>query len=989
MKRLIIFILMIISSFTLISCETSVNDLKFTQSEYLLKSGEAVSIIDAPIGVNYEILNNEYSGLNINSTTGVITFDSTIPNYSQILVVAKYENIVSVPCVVTLYYTYENSEVNFTNRSDYIVNNEYIAATSSLNYAVQYYLKNEVTGISIDKDSGKVSFSPLVENNTIFTVVADSHGSKTEKTFIAMTEGFVNCEVTRQALSKTEKTVPAIYPLDFSSSEINGEDGFVTVLNSTNEKLDEKYYTYNKSKEQLEIDPSYVDLLTYGDSTIKIVTKRNTINVTLSVVTKFIYTPEDLASIDDSVEALSGYYILMKDIDLTDYLSPSGEGYNDGKGWTPIGSYVDTLDTSIATEYSFKGTFDGNGHVISGLYSNRKDTASFNAGLFGYTTSTSTIRNLGVVGSLKVSSYSGGLVGSNSGVIENCFADVDMDVSSGEAVYRYVGGFVGNNFGTISNCYSLGEVVSDTEFARFAGSNQGSIINCYTYKNDFSSAIVGAGYPAEGSKIFNDLSEMKSFDYSNVFDSTNWSFNENDIPTLNETLSNFNVRAISFNLESKYINVNEKLYLDVNIYPTNLKDEYINDVYYEISGDGAYLIGNYVISDNKASTFTITAKLNIGGILYTDSITVSVIKKIESISFDTDITSLEVGKSYLLEANGYPTDSNESITYHLGAKYYGISIENNILTIDPEYNLTETITIYAMSESGVKSNVLDLNIIKHNTLGSSPVVIFNGENKDITCQFDASLDLTNMKVTLFGKEVDYTVTNNLVTISKTTITKYLDFKCRFTFTLNNGSVYALDAYYLSRENFENYEFGNDVIFINSVEDYFNYFNADPNSEFSNSKLENYSKTFILTSDLDFGGKTIYGIGNSECKFSGKFYGMGHTISNFVIRQSEKVMVGESNSSYYGVGLFASVDGGEIYDLTVANATISGKNFVGSIVGMLSNGVVENCYGYNLKVTASEYKYSADGVFVGKLVGKNYSGYTLCLYYDGLSFNTLG
>ena len=467
MKKIILLILIFLSSLCLVSCETSEVTLKFTQEEYILKSGESVSVIDAPKGVSYEIINNKYENLKIDSTTGVLTFDSTISNFSQILVIARYEDKVSTPSVVTLYYDYENSDVEFSNRSNYIVNNEYINATSSLNYSVQYFLKEEVKGITIDKDTGKVNFSPIVENETLFTVIANSHGSTTEKTFIAMTKGFVTTSISRQALSKHEKTIPAVYPLDFTQSDLNSSDGFVTVLNSNNEELDKKYYNYNSTKGQLEIDPSYVDELSYGDWILKIVTKRNTINVTLSVVTKFIYTPEDLDSIDDTEESLSGYYILMKDIDLTEYLSSSGVGYNDGKGWTAIGSYVDTLDTSIATKYSFKGTFDGNGHVISGLYSNRKDTASFNAGLFGYTTATATIKNLGVVGKLTVSSYSGGLVGTNSGVIENCWTNVEMDVYSGEASYRYVGGFVGNNFGTISNCYSIGKVVSDREFARF------------------------------------------------------------------------------------------------------------------------------------------------------------------------------------------------------------------------------------------------------------------------------------------------------------------------------------------------------------------------------------------------------------------------------------------------------------------------------------------------------------------------------------------
>ena len=57
--------------------------------------------------------------------------------------------------------------------------------------------------------------------------------------------------------------------------------------------------------------------------------------------------------------------------------------------------------------------------------------------------------------------------------------------------------------------------------------------------------------------------------------------------------------------------------------------------------------------------------------------------------------------------------------------------------------------------------------------------------------------------------------------------------------------------------------------------------------------------------------------------------------------------------------------------------------------MLTTGHIENCYGYNLTVTASEYQYSSEDIVVGKIVGKKYSASTLCIYYNNLSLNTIG
>ena len=50
-----------------------------------------------------------------------------------------------------------------------------------------------------------------------------------------------------------------------------------------------------------------------------------------------------------------------------------------------------------------------------------------------------------------VRSFSGTFVGVNTGVIENCYVQADV-----ESIGNYVGGFVGRNEGTIKNAYALG-----------------------------------------------------------------------------------------------------------------------------------------------------------------------------------------------------------------------------------------------------------------------------------------------------------------------------------------------------------------------------------------------------------------------------------------------------------------------------------------------------------------------------------------------------
>ena len=79
---------------------------------------------------------------------------------------------------------------------------------------------------------------------------------------------------------------------------------------------------------------------------------------------------------------ITSNFILNSDIDCSDTVN-----WNAGAGFMPIGS---------STAAKFSGTFNGNGHRVTGLYINRP--AATGVGLFGYTTITSNIYRLGLTG---------------------------------------------------------------------------------------------------------------------------------------------------------------------------------------------------------------------------------------------------------------------------------------------------------------------------------------------------------------------------------------------------------------------------------------------------------------------------------------------------------------------------------------------------------------------------------------------------------------
>ena len=130
--------------------------------------------------------------------------------------------------------------------------------------------------------------------------------------------------------------------------------------------------------------------------------------------------------------------------------------------WTAIGSNYDN---------TFKGTFDGGGHTVSGIYINK--TENFQ-GLFGYV-SDGTIKNLGIISSyIKGGSRVGGVAGVNRGTIANCHSKKGTVTGSDR-----IGGMAGENWGIVSNCRNSGIVKGSENVGGIVGENRGIVSNCY------------------------------------------------------------------------------------------------------------------------------------------------------------------------------------------------------------------------------------------------------------------------------------------------------------------------------------------------------------------------------------------------------------------------------------------------------------------------------------------------------------------------------
>ena len=215
---------------------------------------------------------------------------------------------------------------------------------------------------------------------------------------------------------------------------------------------------------------------------------------------------------------------LDKNIDLT------------GKGWTPIGTSFDN---------SYKGTFDGGGHTITGLTVTTNDQF---VGLFGYLNRAGTVKNVVMEGIQITSNHmfgcTGGVVGYSWGTIENC--SVSGSVSGTDCVggvvgsqkagsiigcctsatvkgTHYVGGVAGEKWGTMTACYATGNVTLEIASQKnlygggVVGLNGGSrVLACYATGNVTSTGS-STGYVHIGGFLGNN--------YANVMTACYWKNN--------------------------------------------------------------------------------------------------------------------------------------------------------------------------------------------------------------------------------------------------------------------------------------------------------------------------------------------------------------------------------------------------------------------------------------------------------------------------------
>ncbi|MCL2689272.1 MAG: T9SS type A sorting domain-containing protein [Chitinispirillia bacterium] len=201
---------------------------------------------------------------------------------------------------------------------------------------------------------------------------------------------------------------------------------------------------------------------------------------------------------------LDGSYVLTQNIDA----SPSRD-MDGGRGFTPIGNF----------DNPFSGSFDGNGHIIRGLYirrfSYRDVDGGENVGLFSFVRN-GEIKRVGLEDvSITGFRYAGSIASDiRNSTITDCYSTGEISING-----SVIGGLIGSSSNsTITGCYSTVTVRGGTSGLSDVSLNAGGlvgyfangiIINCYSIGTVSGIRNVGGlvGYLAQGSQIANSYSK--------------------------------------------------------------------------------------------------------------------------------------------------------------------------------------------------------------------------------------------------------------------------------------------------------------------------------------------------------------------------------------------------------------------------------------------------------------------------------------------------
>ena len=225
-----------------------------------------------------------------------------------------------------------------------------------------------------------------------------------------------------------------------------------------------------------------------------------------------VYTANGLKEWAEAVQTDPTLNItLTADIDLT------------GETWTPIGS-------GFSSNTGYQGTFDGQGHSITGLSITTNSTDGGNAVLFDGIGSNGTVKNLQVEVNYNVQQgVASGIVNVNYGTITACSVTGDIAARTSD-----IGGIASINNGSIIGCWFDGNLTTNYVEGGIAAYNYGTITACF-YGGNAGHGANNQGGTVDATKVNDGDSWQTAVDGMNNALTSNdykWELGADGLPVL-------------------------------------------------------------------------------------------------------------------------------------------------------------------------------------------------------------------------------------------------------------------------------------------------------------------------------------------------------------------------------------------------------------------------------------------------------------------------
>ena len=556
--------------------------------------------------------------------------------------------------------------------------------------------------------------------------------------------------------------------------------------------------------------------------------------------------------------------VLCNDIDLG------------GEEWTPIGKNG---------SYAFKGSFDGQGHTVSGL--SITGSATSNKGLFGYVDS-GTIENVTVRGSISLTgngsgSYgAGGIAGQlygQAGAIRNCRSDVT--VHGGQNVGGIVGYVAGGYSSTakeITGCVNTG-AVSSTSY------NAGGIVG-YIYGQVTVDSCYNRGSCTSGSYRAGGITAYLSSSYAAVKNcyttgETKVGYGTNSYAVIGNKSSGTVENCYYLSGLTADANAAAKTADELKALAPTLGDAFIaapaalNDGYPIL----LWQVPTYAV------TFTVT---DAEGKTVTDAV----------VTIEGQTGTQDSGKWIFTLPDG---------TYAYSVRAFGYLDQTGELTVQGSA-VDESVTLTAAARRSVTFTVTPADA------NAAVTVLWNGQT--VAPESDGSYSLPYGEYQYLIKAKGYARASGDFAVDESSPAD-ISVELTPSRAWDGTTKEAPDGAGTQTSPYQ-IESGEQLAWL-----------ADTVSAGSGAKI--YA---VLTDDIDLGGFPFAPIGVSSHEFSGSFDGQGHTVSGL-------------NVSAQYAGLFGVIKDAEIRNVVVQGtvaSTSSGSGDAGGIAGRAvgTTNAIENC-----------------------------------------------